>query len=282
MEKLDLKSPIGSGRTAALYGWGEGRVLKLYQPWISTREFAEFEFSRARAVCEAGVVAPQVYEIVQVDGRFGLVYERIEGRNMLDDMLKRPWTLFRDARRMAEVHAAMHSAPSENAAGLPDLHDRTADRLHRCTLLGDELKQKLLARLQALPRGKSVCHGDFHPLNILLSPRGPFVIDWMDASIGSPVADVARTLLLFECGPRSLTGVTRWILAALTGSIRKVYLRRYSELRSVNLAELRAWRPVLAGARLVENLPAEEHILIEIARQVETEPEYRTGQESAG
>lgn len=45
-----------------------------------------------------------------------------------------------------------------------------------------------------------MCHGDYHPGNIILSPRGPVVIGWITACHGNAVADVARTVLLFRIG----------------------------------------------------------------------------------
>ena len=41
------------------------------------------------------------------------------------------------------------------------------------------------------PERPALCHGDFHPFNVMLSPRGPIVIDWNNAHIGNPLEDVA-------------------------------------------------------------------------------------------
>ena len=43
-----------------------------------------------------------------------------------------------------------------------------------------------------------VCHGDFHPLNVMVDGERASVIDWTDAGLGPREADVARTLLLFH------------------------------------------------------------------------------------
>jgi aminoglycoside phosphotransferase (APT) family kinase protein len=39
-------------------------------------------------------------------------------------------------------------------------------------------------------------HMDFHPGNVILSPRGPVVIDWAIARAGEPVLDVAMTWVI--------------------------------------------------------------------------------------
>ena len=57
-----------------------------------------------------------------------------------------------------------------------------------------------------------VCHGDFHPLNVLTAPGGSalHVIDWTNAGVGDRHGDIAWTLLWFEiaavAAPRRRTG----------------------------------------------------------------------------
>ncbi|MFC2013409.1 phosphotransferase family protein [Chloroflexota bacterium] len=57
------------------------------------------------------------------------------------------------------------------------------------------VKEVVLEALEQLPDGSAVCHGDFHPRNIIISSRGPVIIDWANATQGNPLADVAWILL---------------------------------------------------------------------------------------
>src|SRR5215472_10876517 len=43
-----------------------------------------------------------------------------------------------------------------------------------------------------------LCHGDFHPINVLGEISRPVVIDWPDACGGDPAADVCRSYLLLR------------------------------------------------------------------------------------
>jgi aminoglycoside phosphotransferase (APT) family kinase protein len=45
-------------------------------------------------------------------------------------------------------------------------------------------------------RGEQLAHFDLHPDNVLLSPRGPVVIDWSNASRGDAADDVALTWVI--------------------------------------------------------------------------------------
>ena len=65
----------------------------------------------ARAVHAAGLHVPAVGEIVEVDGRLGLIYERVDGVSMAETAKAKPWTLFRFARLLAELQADMHASP---------------------------------------------------------------------------------------------------------------------------------------------------------------------------
>ena len=59
-------------------------------------------------------------------------------------------------------------------------------------------KKELLDTILDMPDGDRLCHGDFHPLNILGNTFDPLIIDWLDAGRGDPAADVCRSYLLLE------------------------------------------------------------------------------------
>ena len=75
---------------------------------------------------------------------------------------------------------------------------------HTCSQHCSELhldksrKRELHDAIVDMPHGDRLCHGDFHPLNILGDTLDPVVIDWLDARRGDPVADVCRSYLLLK------------------------------------------------------------------------------------
>lgn len=257
---------IGIGRTAEIYAWGEHEILKLFrQDWPSRA--IEMEVRVCRAVYAAGVASPAVGELVQVNGRTGLVFERISGPTMLQAMAARPWTARAQARSLADLHAAIHGLPCPELDSLSELLKR---RISQAARLSDDLKTRLLEKLAKMPDGKALCHYDFHPGNILVSPHGPLIIDWMSAACGNPVADVARTTLLFQMGrlPQGTPLPERIAVQTLRSVFLSVYQSRYSRIRQINWDEVKAWIPILAAARLMENIPAEEDLLLKIASSV--------------
>lgn len=78
-------TPIAQGRTAEIFPWNDRNILKLYRDWCPP-DWVEYEARIARAVFEAGVPSPAAGEIVEINGRRGLIYERLEGISMPQDM----------------------------------------------------------------------------------------------------------------------------------------------------------------------------------------------------
>src|SRR5512133_1656260 len=107
MNMKTLSTPIAEGRTAEVYAWDDKHILKLYRDWCPPA-WVEYEARIASAVYDAGIPSPAAGDIIDVNERRGLIYERIDGISMLQDMNARPWTMFKHARTLAELHVQIH------------------------------------------------------------------------------------------------------------------------------------------------------------------------------
>ena len=272
MEQIDLemiagnmkKGPrIGVGRTAEVYAWGDHQILKLYRTDMP-RAWVYHEARIGQIVAEAGVHAPAIGDTVEVDGRLGIIYERITGPAMLDALAHQPWRLPSLARQFAQVHATMHTCLRPE---LPSQRQSLSRAVEYAPGLDDGTRQRLLKALDRMPGGESVCHGDYHPGNIILSLRGPIVIDWMTACHGPAATDVARTVLLLRIGalPEGTPLAQRVMTPLIRQAFLAAYLRAYRTLRSLSEDEIEAWLPILAAARLNEGIEAEKTQLHRLA-----------------
>jgi uncharacterized protein (TIGR02172 family) len=260
--EISLSHPIAEGRTAEIYEWQDGYILKLYYDWCPPHWVTD-EARVARAVSEAGIPAPAAGEIVEVNGRRGLVYERILGISMLQDMNTRPWMLFKHARTLAELQAKVHQL---SFSGLESYKEGLMYTIRRAPYISDELRAKVLEHLATLPEEDRVCHGDFHPGNVLLASKEAVIIDWMTASSGNRWADVARTSMLLNIGAKSAGKQVKPIVRLLIRLYHQVYLNRYQEIFPSEHNELKRWIPVIAAARLEEKIDGEQYALIEMVR----------------
>ncbi len=260
-EKRQELKKIAEGREAEMFAWNEGRILRLLRNVGAQdrlqREAAAMETARAR-----GVRVPAVHSLTTVEGRPGMVMERIEGPDLLALVGRRPWKIFWGARILGEVQAQLHAASASSR--LPALKAALKHRIEAYDRLPEQLARFALQILDELPDGDSLCHGDFHPANILMAGETPVLIDWTGATRGDPDADVARTLLMFRLAelPPGSPALTR--LLALFG--RKVmasaYLRAYRRKRAVEMAAVRRWEIPVAAARLADGIEEETGALV--------------------
>jgi len=255
--------PIAEGRTAEIFLLDDRHILKLYRAWCPS-DWVEYEARIAHAVYEAGISSPAAGEIIQVNGRCGLIYERIKGISMLQDMNARPWMFLKHARSLAELHESINQ---QSIPGLPAYKDRLRVDISNTSHLDEALRNKVLRVLERLPNGQNVCHGDYHPGNVLITKSGPVVIDWMTASAGSPWADVARTSLLLTIGSKGQENKIGRLITWAVEVFYRSYLHRYVALTPDTKREMKTWSPVIAAARLSENIIPERTALIEMVNK---------------
>ncbi len=125
-----------------------------------------------------------------------LVLEHLDGETMLAELRRRPWRIRGHARALAELHHRLHAIPFE---------------------------------------GERLLHLDFHPDNVLLSGRGPVVIDWTNARAGEPSLDVAMT----------------WVICATSGgAFGRVFTRLF--LRYVDVVGARRSLPEAGEYRIAD------------------------------
>ncbi len=250
VDDITLGPALAHGRTAAVYAWGDGRVLKLFCDGFTERA-VEHEAEVARAIHACGQPAPAVHDVVCVSGRYGIVYERVDGPTMLDMLRQKPWRLLRYARQLATLQAHMHACagPSE----IPPQRERLAGRIRRADALPDDVRDGVLSALADMPEGDRMCHGDLHPGNIVLTAMGPVIIDWMDATRGNSLADVARSsVLIMGFAQEQGAGL---LLRPFLRVFHAIYLRQYYSLRPGGKRQVRRWFPIISAARLAEDIP---------------------------
>src|SRR4029434_4939568 len=111
---------IGQGGEAGVFACPDGGVLKLLRP-SRPRTGLAFEIAALEAARSAGVSVPQVYEEVVIDGRTGLMMERLDGTDLLTTIGRKPWLVFRCGRPTGEIHARINAGRAP--ASLPAVKD---------------------------------------------------------------------------------------------------------------------------------------------------------------
>ncbi|TCU20126.1 phosphotransferase family protein [Rhizobium sullae] len=241
---------IGAGKEAEVYGAGD-LVLKLYRQ--SASKASAFREAAALSIIEGlDLPAPKVQGVCQFHGRWGLLMTRAEGQTFGETIMLRPEELANRLHMLAKLQAQIHV---HSGKGLAGLKARLRSDIEGGMKLPGTTKRSLLNRLERLPDGDRLCHGDFHPWNVLGSVDGTMVIDWLDASRGEPAADVCRTYVL---------------LHHKFPMIAEAYLEVYTEVSALEKQAVLAWLPLVAAARLAEGVPDEVESLLEFVEAAET------------
>jgi Ser/Thr protein kinase RdoA (MazF antagonist) len=228
---------LAEGRTAEVFSYGEGLVLKLDRPeWNG---LAPFEAAVLEGLADAGVALARPHGTVTVDGRSGVVLSRVDGPSLFEVLTaSSPAEAEELARRFAALQLTLNTT---TVGGLPDLVPRLRGEIES-SVTDPTLRSELGGLLAALDDGgHGVCHYDFHPLNVLVGADGWVVIDWLTVAAGPPAADLARTLVLV--GPSATER-----LVTFSRAVRRIGRAD----RGLSDDELDAWIRVVAAARLGE------------------------------
>ena len=250
---------IGKGRLAEVFAWGDTQVLKLF---AAGRDVAaiEAEARVSQIVHEAGVVTPGTHGVIEVEGRHGIVYDRALGISMLGLLSAKPWKLIAFGRKLADLHVSIHQCCVD---GLPSQREHLERLIARADLPIAQ-RDLALARLRAQPEGTAVCHGDFHPDNVLINGDVATIIDWTTACLGNPAADFALTSLILQLGapPPNSSLWTRIAIPVGRALFYRSYASRYRQLRHLSPKDVQPWILPIAVARLGYEITSERDQLI--------------------
>ncbi len=180
---------IAEGRTADIIELDERRVLKLFKRGHST-DAAQREYENHRLVSGIMDQVPRVFARVAYEGRVGLIMENVQGPSLASRMLD--GRTFEQAMDLfAQAHRQWLSHTSRSAIAY------TEWLLDAAVRMGAE--EALLRRIRMLPPGDVLCHGDFHPYNIVLvGGERPVIVDFANVCRGPAAYDVARTYVLLS------------------------------------------------------------------------------------
>jgi aminoglycoside phosphotransferase (APT) family kinase protein len=237
---------LAAGERAEVFEWGSC-VVKLCLSTGSKQVI--FREAAINAAVEAlGLPVPAVWSVQQIDGRWGIVFDRVSGVSFAEQMQGNPAGIPQYLQVLAHLHARIHAKVAEQFSSLKGW---MTTRITRTPLLNEPQRQILLDGLRHMPDGDNLCHGDFHPRNVLGEVSQPIVIDWPNACCGDPAADVCRSYL---------------ILKLHADEVAEPYLDAYCQVTRIRRQSILDWLLYVAAARLAEDVPGEQHGLLELVR----------------
>ena len=224
---MNLGNVVGLGNTASVYEWDEGKVLKLFNQGYPDGA-VEKEYNNAIAIKSMNFLKPKAYEVISYEGRKGIIYDKVYGESLLDWVMKT-----NDLQECSKYMANLHMAIGQNNInGVPNYKDFLKHHIPS-TLLTLDKQKELLHKIDKLPDGYSLCHGDFHPGNILISEGSAHAIDFMNICHGDILYDIARTVFLVEYTPVPSDANDKDRIKYLKKSLTELYLKQMDVTRDM-------------------------------------------------
>ena len=220
-------------------------VLKIFGPSYKVSAVLNEAMNEARAA-ETGLPVARVLEVLKVRDQWCIRREWVEGKTLAETMAADKKNLLRYLKEFVAIQCEIFSKTSERMGNLAEKLDKQIS----ASVLPKETRYDLHMRLQSMPRGKALCHGDFNPTNVIITPNGEWrVIDWSHVRLGDPLADVARTYLLF------------WLSGHVAAAEK--YMVIACDALKAKISDVQKWLPIVAAAESSkEQLSAKNHELL--------------------
>lgn len=240
---MTLNTIISVRKAKTIYRDGD-LAIKVFNENYSKADVLNEALNQAR-VEETGLNIPKIHEVTKINGCWAIVYDYIEGTSLADLIQQNPDKYDEYLELFVNLQIEVHS---KKAPLLNKLIDKMNRKISEADL-NATTRYDLHTRLEGLPKHTKVCHGDFNPSNIIVSPDGvPFILDWSHATQGNASADVARTYLLF------------WLNGDVEGANK--YLDMFCKKTDTARQYVQKWLPVVAASQSVKGNPKEREFLL--------------------
>ena len=219
-------------------------VVKEFDSDFSKSDILNEALNQAR-VEETGLRIPQLEEVTKIDGKWAIIVDYIEGKTLAQIMKEDRANLEMYMEKFVDIQLEVLS---KRAPLLNKIKDKMNRKISE-TNLDATTRYELHTRLEGMPTHNKVCHGDFNPSNIIITPAGDYyVLDWSHATQGNGSADAARTYLLF-----SLDGDTE---------AAEMYMNMFCKKSDTAKQYVQQWLPIVAASQSVKGNENEREFLL--------------------
>ncbi len=240
---MKLDTVIAERKNKVIYR-EDNLVAKVFDESFPKSDILNEALNQAR-VEETGLNIPKIEEVTKINGKWALISTYIEGKTLAQLMDENPDKIDEYLNMFVDIQI---NILSKTAPLLNKLKDKMKRKICS-TNLDAATKYELHTRLNGMPKHTKVCHGDFNPSNVIITPDGtPYVIDWSHATQGNGSADAARTYLLFRLNKQD--------------EIAEKYINLFSEKTDTSRQYINEWLPIVAASQSVKDKPEEREFLL--------------------
>ncbi len=228
-------------------------VLKVFDSDFSKADILNEALNQAR-IEETGLNVPKLLEVSKIDGKWAIRLEYIPGKTLKELMDEAPDRIDEYLRLFVNIQKEIFSKQAP-------LLNKIKDKFNRKISASDydaTTRYELHTRLDSMKDHKKICHGDFTPSNIIITPgEDYYILDWSHVTQGNAAADAARTYMLF-----CLKGQDK---------IAEQYLDLFCKTTDTAKQYVQRWMPIVACTQSVKGKENEKEFLDRWVNVVEYE-----------
>ena len=228
-------------------------VLKVFDSDFSKADILNEALNQAR-IEETGLNVPKLLEVGIIDGKWAIRTEYVPGKTLAKLMEENPDKLDEYLDLFVNIQKEIFSKEAPLLNKIKDKFNRkiSASRFDATT------RYELHTRLDSMKNHKKICHGDFTPSNIIITPGGDYsILDWSHVTQGNAAADAARTYMLF-----CLKGMDE---------VAEKYLNLFCKKTDTAKQYVQRWMPIVACTQSVKGKENEQDFLERWVNVVEYE-----------
>ena len=181
---------IGKGACGECYRIDEETIIKLYYKNVDTATI-EHEKALSKKAFVMGIPTAISYDIVEADGRRGVVYELIKSKTLAELMRSDESKTDEYIAMYADICKKVHSIHTEDPE-IPSFKDANREDIKNITGITDEERDYLYKFLELVPDSDTCIHGDLNINNIMVQNGECCLIDMGELSYGTPMFDISR------------------------------------------------------------------------------------------
>lgn len=238
---MELKNLIASSDTVDIYKVGN-MAIKLFKEG-SRKTNALYEALTHSRVEATGLRVPVIHEVSVIGSRWAIHMDLVEGKTLADLMKENPDKMDEYLNQFVDIQIEIHS---KHVPKISKLKDKLIRQINELDCIDETTRYELLTRLDSMPKHTKLCHFNFSPENIIINDKGTYIVDWIAAKSGNASADVAKTYLLFSLHDPELADKYMDLFCRKTDTSKKY---------------VQDWLPIVAAARMDENIPEEKELL---------------------
>lgn len=181
---------IGRGACGECYRIDDETIIKLYYGTVDLN-LIEHEKALAKKAFVMGIPTAISYDIVEANGRTGVVYELIKSKTLCELMRNDKDNLEEYIKMYADICKQVHAIHTHDPE-IPSFKDANKEDIKLILGLSEEEKDLLNKFIDLVPDGDSCIHGDLNINNIMVQDGECCLIDMGEFSTGTPMFDISR------------------------------------------------------------------------------------------